>query len=267
MRFAFPGRMYRIARGLSLSFLLCLVTGCSQLSSLASGLPAAATRPDPPKVSVQGVTLVSAPGEEELARYYCPLVAPGLVCRAFGAAPPAAALRFVFDVALLVENPNTIPLPAVEALVALTAYPDSGQQAKVGAACIALCPEGEDCGPAPAGACMDGGPGLQTMEDYAMAAAGFLTRVALDDVRVSDVRVRTIPAGASTVIQARFELDPEAMLQLIGTVAGDALASVQRGRVPELTVPYLVEGSLWVNIEQFGKIGAAFGPYRDAWAL
>ena len=69
------------------------------------------------------------------------------------------------------------------------------------------------------------------------------------------------------MIQARFELDPEAMLQLIGTVAGDALASVQRGRVPALTVPYLVEGSLWVNIEQFGKIGAAFGPYRDAWAL
>jgi hypothetical protein len=35
---------------------------------------------------------------------------------------------------------------------------------------------------------------------------------------------------------------------------------VKQGKVPRFAIPYSLDGSVWVNVENFGKIAASFGP-------
>ncbi len=240
--------------------------GCSAVPKLPGG-GTAAIKPNPPNISVSAVALVSAPSNSALAKYYCPSVANGLVCRALGSAPTLADLKFVFDLQLAVENPNQVALPAAEAMVAFTAYPQSQSSSNVGAVCVALCPEGETCGPPPQDGCTGGDQGLKSMADYAGAAVGFLANVALGNTTVSDVKVRTIGAGETAMVNVRLELNPEAMVNLIKNVAGDTLSSIKRGSMPTFQIPFKLEGTVWVNIEAFGKIAAGFGPHEDTWSL
>ena len=79
--------------------------------------------------------------------------------------------------------------------------------------------------------------------------------------------MRMIPAGQSISIKVRFDIDIDGMLRLIATAADDAIAQISRGQSPRLAIPIELEGSLWVNVEQFGKIGTGFGPYADTWVL
>ncbi len=239
---------------------------CSQLATLANS-PASAIKPKPPVVTVSNVALVQYPNNNILARYYCPKVAPSLLCRVFGSVPGPAELRFIFDVTLNVVNPNEIPLPAVEAMVALTTYPGSQSQSNVGAVCVALCPEGERCGPPPQNGCQSNEPEIRSMNDFAAASVGFLTNVALGTVNPSDVKVRIIEPGQAIDITTRFEINPQAMLALLGNVAGDGIASIKKAKVPEFTVPYQIEGSVWVKLENFGRFAAGFGPTSGEWAL
>ena len=62
-------------------------------------------------------------------------------------------------------------------------------------------------------------------------------------------------------------MTPEARLRLIAQLAGDALAALRSARVPELSIPFSLRGTLWVEVESFGKIAAGFGPYADTWQL
>ncbi len=254
-----------------LVLLICVsfvIGGCDKLPNLPTG-PAAAKlkKPDPPKVTVKNVTLVNSPSNKMLAMYYCPDLANSFVCRIFGARPAKSQLRFSFSVELDVMNPNNIPLPAVEALVGLKAFPERGAN-NFGAACIALCEEGTECGPPPAGSCTESGDQvLKTKSDYAAAAANFLINTAVGNTSPADLKFRTIPAGANITIKAQFDLNIDAMLGLIRNVAGDSLAQVKKGKVPTFTVPYEVEGTVWVSIESFGKIGASFPVHAGTWNL
>lgn len=241
------------------------LTSCSKVPNLPLGGMGGGVKPNPPEVSVHAVALISAPGNIALAKYFCPSVANSLLCRVFGSAPAAVDLKFVFDVDLEVQNPNDIPLPAVEAMVGFTAYPDAPNAANVGAVCVALCPEGEVCGPPPEAGCQGGG--LRTMDDYAMASVGFLANVAMGNTSVSDLKVRTIPPKGMTHVKIRLELDPIAMLSLMKNVSSDSMASVKKGKQPSFAVPYMLEGTVWVDIQSFGRIAASFGPHNDAWKL
>ena len=224
-------------------------------------------KPNPPNVTVKAVALVSAPTNSMLAKFYCPSIANSLACRAFGSAPSLEEIKFVFDVTLGVENTNKVALPAVEAMVAFTAYPKAAEQAKVGAVCVALCPDGQECGPPPADGCTGGDQGLKSMSDYAGAAVGFLAKVATGQTAVSDVKVRTIGAGETATVNVRLELNAEAMVALIKNVAGETLSSIKSGKVPQFEIPFQLEGTFFVNIEAFGKIAAGFGPHADLWKL
>jgi hypothetical protein len=57
------------------------------------------------------------------------------------------------------------------------------------------------------------------------------------------------------------------LLGLVSQFATDAMAQVKRAQVPTFTIPYAVEGSVWVSVQGFGKIAAPFGPYKNQWTL
>jgi hypothetical protein len=244
--------------------LLALVS-CAALQQVA-GTGASIPRPDPPRMVVAEVGLAAHPTALIVARALCPRVAPVPVCMVLGGRPSPAELRITFGVALDVENPNTIPLPLVEALVAFTAFPGATGTQNLGAVCISMCDDPAACPPRP-DACTAGGPEIRTVNDFAGAAAGFLLAVATGQESVENLRVKTLAPGGTTRVTVQLALDPEQVLALLATLGNESLAAVQRGQVPRFIIPWQVEGSAWVTVERFGKLAAAFGPVQGTWEL
>ncbi len=84
---------------------------------------------------------------------------------------------------------------------------------------------------------------------------------------MNDLRVRTIPPSETIRSVVRLELDPDAMMQLIRRLGDEAVAEVRAGRPPAFDIPYEIEGSVWVEVESFGRFAASFGPFRDRWHI
>jgi hypothetical protein len=183
-----------------------------------------------------------------------------------GGPPPPDALRITFSLGLDVTNDNAIPLPLVEALVAFTAYPGQQGAANLGAVCLSFCDQGGAC-PGSADACQAGGLGIRTQQDFAMAAAGFLVAVAAGAESVDNLRIRTLAPNQTTHVTVSLALEPLQLLALFEHFATQAMDQLKRGSVPQFQIPYALEGTAWVTVEHFGKIGAAFGPVQGAWNL
>lgn len=184
---------------------------------------------------------------------------------ALGGAPSAAELKIAFAMQLEVTNPNTIPLPLVEVLVAFTAYPGPEGANNLGAVCLSFCNDAS-CPPR-ADACTGGGPQIRTMQDFAAASAGFLLAAAAGQVSPDDLKIRTIGPNQTTRVTVALELDPTQVVALMARFASAAIEQVKRGQVPRFDLPYAIEGSAWVTVEGFGKIAAGFGPMQGAWEL
>ena len=245
-------------------FLLAL-TSCASLQQVMSGAgPAVA--PKPPRVVVIDVGLATYPSADMVARAICPRLAPVPVCLILGAAPSAAQMKIGFAVQLDFTNENSVPLPLVEALVAFTAFPGAQGSQNLGAICLSFCDDPNHCPPRP-DACTGGGPEIRTINDFAMASAGFLVAVAAGQERVENLRSRTLAPNATTRVTVALELDPQQVVALLATLGTDAIAQVKRGQVPRFVIPYQVEGSAWVTIERFGKIAAGFGPFTGQWEI
>lgn len=253
----------RAMRLVRLAPLIALVA-CAQLQNLTGGSPV--KPPDPPRIVIANVGLANHPGPAIVARALCPRVAPGLVCAAIGGAPSRAELQIGFAVQLDVTNPNPIPLPLVEALVAFTAYPGPTGANNLGAVCLSFCDQGASCPMAP-DACTGGGPQIRTLSDFKAAAAGFLVAAATGQVSPDNLKIRTIAPNQTTRVTVALELDPEQVVALIARFATAALDQVKRGSVPKFEIPYSVEGSAWVTVQSFGKIAAGFGPVQGVWVL
>ena len=244
--------------------LLLLTLGCAGVGFPGSEQVAGRGAPPvPPEVRVADVRLAEAPSDAELAGHFCARVAPALVCRVFGPTPRVEDLRFVFDVDLEVANRNAVALPVVSALVAFTAYP-SDEARTLGTTCLSLAEGAED---ASGDACRCEAPEIRDVDDFAAATAGFLVAAARGEASLSDLRVRTVAPGDRVLLRVRLALDAEQMSALIRRVAEDAVASVARGERPHFAIPWAVEGSVWVEVERFGRFAASFGPVQGTWEL
>lgn len=251
--------------------LVPLVGSCVGAGFPGSGLPAGlgGTPPAPPEVSVQDVRLVRAPAAAAVARWMCERFAPAFVCRAFGPMPSDAELRFVFDVEIELVNRNAIPVPLVSTLFAFTVFPDieiEGQplEGNLGTACVALC----DTHPCDTErACVLDGSEIRDQEDFGRAAMGFLLDVAREERRFEDLRIRTLPAGDRARVVFQLEVSSRAMLPVLERVLGDAIASVREGRRPDLSIPYRLEGTAFLDVEGFGRFAASIPPVDRTWVL
>lgn len=241
------------------------LTSCSSASQLTGllgqqgGGAGAGARPNPPTLVHTDVHLAEHPTEQQLAAYYCAQAVnvPAIVspCRAFGAIPTRDSMRFTFAVDLTLRNDNQIPLPTAEALLAFTAYPAATGQHNLGALCVSL--RDADRVTDLADGCRDRGDSIRTMADFGNAAARFLFNVATGQTRVGDVRVRTIPPGGEIHVTVSLGLDPESTLGLVRTMSESAINGLSRGQQPHFVIPYSLEGSLWVEVEHFGRFAVA----------
>ncbi len=226
-------------------------------------------RPNPPTLLRTEVRLAERPTEQQLAAYYCSQLVnvPAIIspCRVFGQIPTRDSLRFTFAVDLTLRNDNQIPLPTAEALLAFTAYPQATGQQNLGALCVSLRDE-RAVTDAPNG-CRDTGNSIRTMADFAGAAARFLFNVATNQTRFEDVRIRTIPPGGEIHVVVSLGLDPESTVGLIRTMSESQIQGVQRGQAPHFTIPYNLEGSLWVEVQNFGRFAVAIPATRGEFDL
>lgn len=249
-----------------------LATVASCPAAGISGFPGAGGMGPPPKpqVSVSAVVLEQQPTNKMLAAYYCSQYVTGplsMGCRVFGATPAKSDLRFTFRVELAAHNPASIPMPVVSALVAFAAYPDVAGAQNLGAVCVSMCEDPNSC-PQVADACASDEPEIRGMRDFASAAAGFLVNAALTGgASLETLRIPTVPPGGDLTFVAGLTLDIDQMLALLGRLGGDVVGDVKAGRTPSFTIPWAVEGSVWVRFEGFGRIGAGFPRQTGAWSL
>lgn len=254
-----------------------LAAGLAGLASCpAAGIPGfpggpggPGARPQP-QVSVSAVVLESQPTNQMLAAYYCNLSVSGplsMGCRAFGPNPAKSSLRFTFRVELEARNPATFPMPVVSALVAFSAFPDAAGAQNLGAVCVSMCEDPHAC-PQVADACSSDEPMIRGASDFASAAAGFLVNAALTGgASIENLRMPTVPPGGSVRFVAGLTLDIDQTLSLLSRLGGDVIGDVKAGRTPSFVIPWAIEGSMWVRVEGFGRIGAGFPRQTGSWAL
>ncbi len=247
-----------------------LIVGCAGFKfpiQNGGGGGQAALRPDPPNISVANVTLAESPDNRQLAAYFCSQHAPiPMICNAIGPVPGVNDLKFAFDLELDVQNPNQIALPLVQALVAFTAYPGEGEQ-NLGALCTSFCEDPSNCAQDAADACQSDEPEINDMQSFATAAAGFLIRAATGQVNMEDLRVKTVAPGETIRVVIRLQVNPLQMVNLIQRTGQDTIEQAKRGRTPSFTIPYSIEGSAWVSVQNFGRIAVNFGPMTGEWDL
>lgn len=249
-----------------------MLSACVPLAIGQRPYTTGATPPPPPIVSVASTELKQVPTEAAVGLHYCYEHAPiPLMCLPFGERPTAQDLSFVFELTLNIENPSPIPMPVANALVAFTAFPDADVQENLGALCLSLCPEDQpgsmnNCRPQDR-ACQSTEPEIRGLEDFAAASVNFLIGTALGTQRVEDLRVRTIPPRERIQLTVRLELAYAQMLRLIEASVGGALEGATQGRFPELVIPYRLEGTVWVTVENFGRFAGGFGPVEGSWDL
>lgn len=254
------------------ALVLVLAAGCETLGIPPLGDASRALGIEPPDVRIAEVRLAEAPSNPQIAMRLCDELAserglPGrAVCAAFGRAPTRDDLTFAFEVELDIGNPNRIPLPLAEALVGFRAWPEHDEE-NLGAVCVSLCEEAAECPAMGADACRSSDPEIRDARDFADAAAGFLRAVVLGEREGGELGVRTVPPREHVRAVLRLELEPDRMMRLVRRLAGDAVSDVRVGQVPELEVPFELEGTVWVRVEALGRLGAGFGPHRDAWHL
>jgi hypothetical protein len=229
-----------------------------------------AMQPIPPEVSIANIRVAEMPTGSLLAAYLCERYVPApmnvVVCRAFGPSVSASDLNFAFDLELDVANPNRIPLPVVQALVGFTDYPGQAEQ-NLGALCVSFCEVPTSCPQDAASACQSDDPEIRDLESFAGAAANFLLRAAAGQTSVEDLRLQTVAPGESARVVIRLRLQPVQLLELMQQTGEQTLGELRSGRVPSFVIPYRIEGSAWVRIENFGRLAVNFGPSEGEWRL
>ena len=154
----------------------------------------------------------------------------------------------------------------VSALVGFTAYPGTEANQTLGSVCMSFCADPNNCTQS-LESCDSTEPEIRTRQDFAMAAANFLVATALGERSFSDLRIQTIPAGSELRFIIRLSLDPRQMIDLLREATLNLIELLRNRQIPEFVIPYSIEGSVWVSVENFGRFAASFGPYGNEWRL
>jgi hypothetical protein len=242
-----------------MSLLGLSISGCEFLGKIA-----------PPGAAFRGVDLVEHPSAREMARWGCFEYLTEAVCGDWGLGLNTvkdSKMGFSFDISFDLSNNNEkLPIPLVEILLATSVYDDID----FGAVCISFCdPEEDDCEPT-----SNAKDGCDSTEAEEVTSASELVptieelqdiarNVAFGDVDNGDFR--TIPANSDVEAHIQFDLNIHTMLKLSKDILWDLGEDILSGRDLSVTIPYVMNGSLFFSIPEMGPHAIGFGPIEDKW--
>jgi hypothetical protein len=256
------------AGGLLLAGLaLVPLTSCDEFLRRAGANPELA-----PEVQVGALELLHGPGIGELAAYYCPrviddpLVTVGCVL-ALGAPPPKSRLVFEFGITLQIHNPNDIPVPTADVLLALTLFEGRDAEA-LGAICISLCgADNPECDGTPRpGACELRQDDILTLEDFVFAIPGLIADIASGEA-AEELKKSTILAGGDITLQLAFIMGVDQALNVFQKTALAYVEAELEGRDGNLSVPVSASGTVFFDLPVLGRLGVGYGPYGSTWRI
>lgn len=259
--------------------LLPALSGCELLQQVVDAAPQV-EQAQMPTVTYKDAVLVESPSKGLLAAYYCPQVVPdpwgvagsaAVLCRGFfGSPPPAHAIRVSFDLHFVVQNPNHFPIPVAELLTAATVFPNKTNQA-LGASCVAFCgSEQPDCTGKPGpGACTSHHADIKSLVDFQQQSANLLLAAgisALNGEKPTFIMPQVVQDG-EILITARFTFGPVALLDVLKQVASQAVDQLYDGKAIEFTIPYRLEGTVWLDVGSLGRVELGWGPAAGMWTI
>lgn len=252
----------------------CLVgaPGCNMLNQLFSNNGPAAQPAKRPTVVATPMALQRSPTLMQLAAYYCPYVITDQIARlgctvALGSAPPREALVFQFGTGITVQNPNNIPVPALDVLVAMKLF--SGSQTEgLAAICVSMCGGNEPgCTGAPKpGACSSSNHDIRNINDFVQRIPGLIEGLVTGQVQ-NELRKSTIAAGGNIHLNLAFSLGIDQMLRVVQKVAQFYVQELMQRRSTALVIPVSGEGTVFVQLPALGRIGVGFGPLQTSWRI
>lgn len=225
-----------------------------------------------PQIETNPPTLRRYPDLRMLAAYYCPQVLDNPIARmgcgvALGPQPQLAQLVFEFGMTITAKNPNKIPIPALDVLLAMTLFP--GQDAEgLGAVCVSMCTQDDPtCNGAPRpGACTSSQSDIRRIEDFAARVPGLISDV-LTGKAQEELRKYTIPSGGDIQLDLSFTLGIEQALRILQKLANRFVQDVMSGKSNGLSIPVSAQGTVFVQLPVAGRIGVGFGPLTSAWQI
>ncbi len=239
-----------------------------------------AVKPILPTVTYEEAVLVRSPSKTQMAAYYCPIVVPdpfgvpgsaAVACEvAFGAPPTQDQMTVGFELRFKVKNENKFPVPVAELLTAATVFPAKTNQ-NLGAACIAFCgKEQPDCDGKPKpDSCQSKQTDIKSMDDFKQAAVNVLIAKGIEYIEKGKVTFKApeVVQDEEITIKARFEFGPTALLGVLKEVANQAVDQLKAGKDVEFRIPYRLEGTVWVDLGEFGRAAVGYGPASGEWII
>lgn len=230
-----------------------------------------------PTVSYEGAALSRSPSQQTMAAYYCPRVVPdplGLTPQAceiaFGAAPAPQEMTVAFDLQFKLHNPNGFPIPVAEMLTAVTLFPGDGSQA-LGASCVVFCSADDpSCTGQPGpGACSARSGDLRSIDDFGAATANLLlaSGVAVAQGETPSFEVPRVVQDGDATIQARFAFGVDPLLAALQRLAEQSVQELAAFQSPTFTIPYRIEGTVWLDVGSLGRVAVGLGPAEGTWTI
>lgn len=226
----------------------------------------------PPTVNAQPLRLTRTPTLRDLGAYYCPQVITDPIARlgctvAVGAPPQRDSLVFEFATLVTVKNPNNIPVPALDILLALRLF--QGQEAEsLGSICLSMCGSNDPyCSGSPKpGACTSNQNTIRTVNDFVSAIPGLIAGIASGAVQ-NELRKSTIAAGGDVQLNLAFQLGIDQALRVFQKVIQRYVQDQLQRRNTALEVPVSGEGTVFVQLPGIGRLGVGFGPLQTMWRI
>ncbi len=226
-----------------------------------------------PTVTYQGAALAQSPSQEDMAAYYCPRVVSdpfGLCALTFGAVPPVSEMVVAFNLRFDVHNLNHFPIPVAEMLTAVTLFPDQSSQ-PLGTSCVVFCsPDDPGCTGQPGpGSCTAKSGDIRSIEDFTNATANLIVAsgVSLLQGQAPSFRMPEVVQDGEAAIEARFAFGAEPMLQALEQLADQSVDQLAAWKEPTFTIPYRIEGTLWLDVGSLGRVAVGFGPVDGTWTI
>ncbi len=268
-----PKRLARSLAALPLGLALAL-TACPLLEELERrGLEPVAVIDDlTPEVEASALQLRHGPTLNELAAYYCPRLSGDPLTRAacsltLGPAPHRSHMAFEFGITIRVANPNEVPIPALDILLALTLF-DAHEAEALGAICLSLCgADDPECDGTPKpGACVSTQDDIRTIDDFIARLPGLIEDIASGKAE-EELRKSTIAAGGDIVLDLAFVMGIDQALGVFEKTAWAYVEDLLAGRDASLVVPVSAEGSVFVQVPALGRVGVNYGPLKTTWNI